>query len=237
MRIFGCCAAPPIVGYQTIDAPAAGQSTTLSVQFVPVDGAETVKIVDLLTVATPKASPAFGDNGDQLWKYDPTVGWIKYWWRTASKNWVLKGQTAATTDTVSPGDTVLFRRGGGGTATTITLSGAVKPFTGSTQYTGIVAGTSRFIGYPWPVDFDAKTLPTYQTVGPKGSPAFGDNGDQIWTYDSKNGWVKYWYRTASKTYRMKGAATDAESIMIPAGQGFIFRRGGGAQAETITFTY
>ena len=29
----------------------------------------------------------------------------------------------------------------------------------------------------------------------------------------------------------------ANEIEIPAGQGFMFRRGGGAQAETITFTY
>lgn len=204
---------------------------------MPVDGNETVNIVDLLTVATPKASPAFGDNGDQIWKYDPVAGWVKYWWRTASKNWVKKGETSATLDTVKSGDTVLFRRGGGGAATTITLSGAVRPFVATPSYSGISAGTSRFIAYPWPVSFDAKTLPSYQSVGPKASPAFGDNGDQIWLYDSTTGWVKYWYRTASKAYCLKGTTTAAEAISIPAGEGFFFRRGGGGAAETITFTY
>ena len=209
----------------------------LTVQFTPVDGSDTIKIVDMLTVATPKASPAFGNNGDQIWKYDPTLGWIKYWWRTASKNWVKQGDTSVTEDTVTSGDTVLFRRGGGAAATTITLSGAVRPFAATPTYSSIAASTSRFIGYPWPVEFDAITLPLYQTVGPKGSPAFGNNGDQIWTYDSVTGWKKYWYRTAGKTYRLQGDTVDATTIPIKAGEGFFFRRGGGAAAETITFTY
>ena len=226
-----------IVGYQTVNAPAAGKSMALSVQFTPVDGSETVKIVDLLTVASPKASPAFGVNGDQIWKYDPTDGWIKYWWRTASKNWVKNGDTTVTDDTVKSGDTILFRRGNSSPATTITLSGAVRPFEAQPVYDNITAGTSRFIGYPWPVAFDAKTLPLYQKIGPKASPAFGVNGDQIWTYDADLGWQKYWYRTASKTYRLNGASVDAESIMIPAGEGFFFRRGNSSTAETITFTY
>ena len=130
----------------------------------------------------------------------------------------------------------MFRRGGGSQVTTITLSGAVKPFAGETLYENIAAGSSRFIGYPWPVEFNAATLPLYQTVGPKASPAFGALGDQIWQYDVTAGWVKYWYRTASKAYCKQGTTT-ATDIIIPAGQGFMFRRGGGAAAETITFTY
>ena len=206
-------------------------------QFEAVNGKTEIPLIDVLTVATPKASPAFGGSGDQIWKYDPTDGWIKYWWRTASKNWVKNGQTTVTEDTVRSGDTVLFRRGNSSPATTITLSGAVRPFEAQPVYDNITAGTSRFIGYPWPVAFDAKTLPLYQKVGPKASPAFGVNGDQIWTYDADFGWQKYWYRTASKTYRLNGAAADAESIMIPAGEGFFFRRGNSSTAETITFTY
>ena len=226
-----------IVGSQTIDAPAAGQSVALAIQFSPVDGASTVSITNLLTVATPKASPTFGVTGDQLWKYDPSTGWVKYWWRTASKNWVKNGTTAITEDTVAPGDTVLFRRGNGASATTISLSGAIRPFEATPVYSDITAGTSRFIGYPWPVAFDAITLPLYQTVGPKGSPTFGVTGDQIWTYDSVTGWKKYWYRTASKTYRLNGSSSDATSIPIAVGEGFFFRRGNGGAAETITFTY
>ena len=147
------------------------------------------------------------------------------------------GSTTVTEDTVRPGDTILFRRGNGGAATTITLSGAVRPFEAQPVYDNIKAGVSYFIAFPWPVAFDAKTLPLYQTVGPKASPAFGALGDQIWTYDPDLGWQKYWYRTASKTYRLNGASVDAESIMIPAGEGFFFRRGNGGATETITFTY
>lgn len=209
----------------------------LSVQFTPVDGSATIKLVDLLTIGTPKASPTFAATGDQIWKYDPTEGWIKYWWRTASKNWVKNGSTTITEDTVSSGDTLLFRRGNGATATTLTLSGAIRPFEAKPLYDNITAGTSRFIAYPWPVAFDAKTIPLYQSVGPKASPTFAATGDQIWTYDADRGWQKYWYRTASKAYRLNGATTDAPSIMIPAGEGFMFRRGNGGATETITFTY
>ena len=127
----------------------------LSVQFTPVDGSATIKLVDLLTIGTPKASPTFAATGDQIWKYDPTEGWIKYWWRTASKNWVKNGSTTITEDTVSSGDTLLFRRGNGATATTLTLSGAIRPFEAKPLYDNITAGTSRFIAYPWPVAFDA----------------------------------------------------------------------------------
>lgn len=209
----------------------------LSIQFTAVDGVETIALTNLLKVATPKASPTFGDAGDQIWKYDPAKGWIKYWWRTANKNWVKKDTTTTTEDTVKSGDTIFFRRGNNAAATTITLSGAVRPFEGQAVYENIAAGTSRFIGYPWPVAFDAITLPLYQSIGPKASPSFGDAGDQIWTYDADLGWVKYWYRTASRTYRKKDTTVDATAISIPAGQGFFFRRGNNSTAETITFTY
>ena len=208
----------------------------LSVQFEPVDGKEQIPLIDLFTVATPKASPAFGAAGDQIWKYDATEGWVKYWWRTASKNWVKQGETSVTADTVKTGDTLMFRRGNGAQVTTITLSGAVKPFNGQALYENIAANSSRFIGYPWPVEFNAATLPLYQTVGPKASPAFGPAGDQIWQYDSTEGWIKFWYRTASKAYCQQGT-TIATDIIIPAGQGFMFRRGNGGATETITFTY
>ena len=233
------CYDPSIVGYQTVTTPGAGGSMALSVQFETVDGKDEINIVDLFTVASHKGTPVFGANADQIWKYDPVSGWIKYWWcSTATKlGWVKQTDTSKVTeDTVKTGDTLIFRRGGGSTATTITLSGAVKLFAGETIYTGIKAGSSRFIGYPWPVEFDASTLPKYQTAGAKGTPVFGAHADQIWTYDSAKGWIKYFYRSASSGYCENGK-TAAVSIPVPAGQGFIFRRGGGGAEETITFTY
>ena len=208
----------------------------LSVQFEPVDGKEEIKLTDLLTVAVHKGTPVFGTAADQLWKYDATSGWVKYWWKSTSSNWVKQGETAVTTDTVKSGDTLMFRRGGGSTVTTITLSGAVKPFEGQSAYANIAANSSRFIGYPWPVEFDASTLPLYQTAGAKGTPVFGTAADQIWIYDPTDGWIKYWYRSNISAYAKQGTTTAAK-IPVPAGQGFMFRRGGGAAAETITFTY
>ena len=95
-------------------------------QFEPVDGKTEIPLVDVLTVATPKAAPAFGAAGDQIWKYDAVTGWVKYWWRTANKNWVKQGETVVTADTVKTGDTLMFRRGAGAQAETITFTYPAK---------------------------------------------------------------------------------------------------------------
>ena len=127
-------------------------------------------------------------------------------------------------------------RGGGGAATTLTLAGAVKPFEVSQVYSGITAGTYRFIAYPWPMPFTLAKLKDCQSA-PKGAPAFASGADQVWTYDmTANTWVKYFYRSVNKGYCRQGTTTVTDAV-IPAGDGFFFYRGGGGAAETITFTY
>ena len=197
-----------------------------------------IPVTNLFKVASPKGAPAFAAGADQIWTYDITGGWNKYYYRTASKNWCKQGQTTVTTDVLNKntGSTVFFMRGGGGTATTLTMSGAVKPFEASQVYAGITAGTFRFIAYPWPMPFTLADLKTCQTA-PKGAPAFAAGADQVWTYDmAENVWVKYFYRTASQGYCKRGTTTVTDAV-VPAGEGFFFCRGGGGSAETITFTY
>ena len=197
-----------------------------------------IPVTNLVKVATPKGAPVFGVAADQIWTYDITGGWNKYFYRTSNKNWCKQGQTTTTTDVLdrSTGTTIFFRRGGGGAATTLTLSGAVKPFEASQVYAGITAGTFRFIAYPWPVPFTLDNLKNCQTA-PKAAPVFGVASDQVWTYDMEaNTWVKYFYRTASKGYCQQGTTTVTDAV-VPAGEGFFFRRGGGGSTETITFTY
>ena len=236
--VFADVTSSTIVGYNTVAAPEAGKYKALSLQFDDVGGLTSIPVTNLVHVATPKGAPAFSPAADQIWTYDITGGWNKYYYRTASKNWCKQGQSAPTSDTLdrTSGSVVFFRRGGGGAATTLTLSGAVKPFTASQVYSGITAGTFRFIAYPWPVDFTLANLKNCQTA-PKAGPAFSPAADQVWTYDMvANTWVKYFYRTANKGYCLQGTTTVTDAV-VPAGEGFFFRRGGGGAAETITFTY
>ena len=67
--------------------------------------------------------------------------------------------------------------------------------------------------------------------------------DQIWRYDSNaNEWVKYGFYKTSRTatpawkrYSNQTFVDLGDSDVVPAGQGFLFYRGG-AQT-TLTFTY
>ena len=197
-----------------------------------------IPVTNLFKVASPKGAPIFSAAADQLWTYDITGGWNKYFYRTANKNWCKQGQTVATTDMLdkTSGSTIFFMRGGGGAATTLTLSGAVKPFEASQVYSGITAGTFRFIAYPWPVAFELNNLKNCQSA-PKGAPIFSAAADQVWTYDMVNNtWVKYFYRSTSKGYCKQGTTTITTDV-VPAGEGFFFCRGGGGATETITFSY
>ena len=210
----------------------------LSIQFDDITGETSIPVTNLFKVAAPKGAPIFAAAADQLWTYDITGGWNKYFYRAANKDWCKQGQTTTTTDVLdkTTGTTIFYRRATGSAATTLTLSGAVKPFSGSTAYTGITAGTFRFVCYPWPVSFELDSLKNCQAA-PKGAPIFSAAADQVWTYDKvANTWVKYFYRSVNKGYCLQGTTTTVD-VSVPAGEGFFFRRATGAAAETITFTF
>ena len=232
-----------VVGYNTVEAPAAGSYKALSVAFDNVGENVTFPIAELLTVANPKGGAAFGVAADQIWLWDTLANdWVKYYYRafgTTVTGWCKAGTTVATTDTIGIGETFFFRRGGGGAATTITLSGQVKEFTASAQYAAPAAGSYKFIGYPWPTELPIAGFEKFQGA-PKGGAAFGVAADQIWLWDTlANDWVKYYYRAFGTTVTgwCKAGTTVVTTDTIPAGQGFFFRRAGGGSADTITFTY
>ena len=203
-----------------------------------MQGVTSIPVTELFTVASPKGGLSFANAADQIWVYDIAGGWNKYYYRTANKNWCKQGTSTTTTDTLdrNSGATVFFRRATGSAATTLTLSGAVKEFSAQTVYSGIAAGTFRFIAYPWPVAFPLNNLKNCQT-SVKGGLSFANAADQVWTYDmSNNNWVKYFYSSAKKGYVLKGGSTVTDAV-VPAGEGFFFRRATGAATETITFTY
>ena len=234
-----------IVGYQTVDAPAAGNYKALSVAFDNIGESAEFPIAELITCASPKGGAAAITTADQIWLWDTDANdWVKYYYRKvgtqAAVGWCKAGETTVTTDTIGAGETFFFRRGGGGAATTLMLSGAVKEFTAQAVYDAPSAGNYKFIGYPWPVALPIAGFEKFQGA-PKGGAAAITTADQIWLWDTEaNDWVKYYYRkvgTQTAVGWCKAGETTVTTDSIPAGVGFFFRRGGGGSADTITFTY
>ena len=237
-----------IVGYQTITAPAAGNYVSLSVQFDPVDGVQkTVNTLFTYSSGSPKGTPGFGSAADNLWLWDESMndgigGWAKYWYKsTGTKGFYKQGVTTAlATDVVPVGSTILFFRGTGAAAATLTLSGGVVPLKSAVQQTGLAAGKYRFMCYPWPIAFNINKLAACQK-SPKGTPGFGSAADNVWIWDKAmnegiGGWAKFWYKsTGTKGYYKQGVTTALADVEIPAGEGFLFFRGTGGADETITF--
>ena len=80
---------------------------------------------------------------------------------------------------------------------------------------------------------------------PASGASWGDGMDQIWRWDvARNTWQRYGYQkprggvASWKAYDNSAKTFSAltENDVVPAGQGFLFFRGGSA-AATITFTY
>ena len=199
--------------------------------------ADNVKVADMITVATPKGMPGLTPAADQIWLWDTDGNdWVKYFYRSTNSAWCKQGETTETTDTIKPGETAFFRRGGGGVATTLTLAGGVKPFTAQPTYSNLVAGRYAFMAYPWPVGMKISDFKNYQGA-PKGMPGLTPAADQIWLWDTAgNDWVKYFYRSTNSAWCKQGETTETTDV-IPAGEGFFFRRGGGGSTDTVTFTY
>ena len=188
-------------------------------------------------------------------------GWAKYFYEKSGrgssatyawKKWNYaesKVEALTNVDVVNPGETFLFRRTGGAGVITLTLSGQVTEFTATKSYP-IPDGGNIFMAYSWPVEIKIANLNAL--VNDDTAAAFFgggnfDGADQIWCWDTTvNGWAKYFYeksgRGSSATYAWKKwnyaeskveALTDADKL-VP-GEGFLFRRTGGAGALTFTW--
>lgn len=235
-----------IVGYETVDAPAAGKYIALTVSFENIGEEAAVPVASLVSVAAPAGGASANVPGnDQIWRWDSANSeWVKYYYRKvgaqAAVGWCAAGATTVTTDTIPCGETFFFRRGTAGAATTLTLSGQVKPFAATTSYS-VQPGKYCFMGYPWPVPMPIADFSKYQGAPAGGASAVVPGNDQIWLWDTATSdWVKYYYRKVGAQAAVgwcKAGATTVTSDTIPAGEGFFFRRGTAGAADTITFTY
>ena len=232
-----------IVGYNTVTSPAAGKYIALAIQFENVGESARLPISSVISVADPKGSNALAGTADQIWLWDTANGgWNKYFYRVNRGTvigWCKSGTTAVTTDTVGSGETFFFYRSSAGAATSLTISGAVKPFTAEPTYS-VTPGKYTFMAYPWPVALPIADVASYCS-NPKGSNAIAGTADQIWLWNSTKGdWDKYFYRVNRSTVIgwCKSGETVATSASIPAGEGFFFyHSSAGANGDTVTFTY
>ena len=243
------------VGYNTVTVPAGG-NVALGLQFedVTLGSSIRISISNLVTVATPASNASWGNSMDQIWRWDTTRNnWQRYGFqkpRGGVASWKAYDNSAKTfsalteDDSLTVGDTFLFFRGGSA-STTITLSGGVKQFSAQKGYV-VPAGGNVFMAYPWPVPFAISDITQYyDNCTPASNASWGNSMDQIWRWDTtRNNWQRYGYQkprggTATwKAYDNSAKTFSAltENDVVPAGQGFLFFRGGSA-AATITFTY
>ena len=236
-----------IVGYQTVDAPAATRYKALTVSFESVGEVKAVPVKDLIKVANPKGGASANvAASDQIWRWNSESNdWTKYYYRQLGTQpavgWCLNGQTKVTEETIPNGETFFFYRGQSGVATTLTLAGEVKEFSAETEIKDLVATRYRFIGYPWPVEMPIAGFEKWQGTPKGGASANVAASDQIWRWNtSDNTWTKYYYRQLG-TQPAVGWCLNGQSKVttdvIPAGEGFFFYRGQGGVTDTITFSY
>ena len=117
-----------IVGYQTIDAPSAGNFKAFAVQFENIGNTTDIKIPDLIQNANPKGA-ANGNltTPDKIWLWDSAAGdWVKYYYRKVGTSeavgWCKLGETTVTGDTIPAGEGFFFYRGSGAVADVITFT-------------------------------------------------------------------------------------------------------------------
>lgn len=121
-------ASPNPVGYQTVDAPAAGKFKAFSVQFENIGENASIAIPDLFSYDSPKGAASGGlTTPDKIWLWDTeSSDWVKYYYRKvgvqAAVGWCKNGETTVTTDSVPAGEGFFFYRGSGASADTITFT-------------------------------------------------------------------------------------------------------------------
>ena len=234
------------MGYQTVDSPEPGDFKAFAIQFEGVDESAEIAIPDIFTYDSPKGGASSGVvSADKIWLWNSEAGdWVKYYYRKvgpqAAVGWCKSDETTVTTNTVKNGDTVFFYRGSGAAKTSLTISGGVRVLTTSATYTTPAPGNFAAMAYPWPVAMPIGTFDAYQG-SPKGGASSGVvSADKIWLWNSEAGdWVKYYYRKVGPQAAVGWCKSDETTVTtntVPAGEGFFFYRGSGAEVDTITFT-
>ena len=223
------------VGYDTATAPK-NSFIAVGVQFVDplTDAVRTVAISNLVETTNPRTGNAMNNNVDQIHVWTGNA-WRKYYNKTGV-GYVLNGAadtSKATSDTVSVGDCVFFRKGNHKDGGEAKICGAI--YSGDTVEYSLPKNAFTFVAYPWPVDFSIAKFAEIIS-NPRAGAAMNNNVDQIHVWTG-NAWRKY-YNKNGVGYVENGAADTSKATedSIEPGVGVFIRKGNHKDGGTVTFT-
>ena len=260
-----------IVGYTSVTVKP-NKYVALGLQFEKIEGNQAISVSNLVSRTGLTADMGWGSGMDQIWVMDTKKNeWAFYGYKLElpwdpESTWQWKKCTDRSgdggmgtftdltdEDVLVPGDTFLFLHADNGADISLSLSGAVKPFTASASYT-IAPNKYQFVAYPWPVELNIADLPNYMTNA-SADMSWGSNMEQIWVMNpdpNANEWnfYGYWkeFPWAEESKMMKCTDRSGDGGMgtfvdltaadkIPAGQGFLILHSDNGENLGINFTY
>ena len=208
--------------------------TVVPVQFKTVGGTtDTVYVKDLISESNAAAGGSYtASAADKILKWDPASGYTTYFrYNGVTPNiWCKQGETTETTDTVSVGESVFYKKGTLKNGS-FTQAGAV--FTGDSATFSLPKNKYSLIAYPWPVAIAVKDVGALITNAGVGGSATASGADKIMLWDETTGYVTY-FRKTGDVWCKEGETTETTDT-IPAGAGFFIKKGT-LKDGTITFT-
>jgi hypothetical protein len=211
-----------VVGYQTSNL-ASNQYTALGWQFSLVGGATEIPIASITNYPNPTTGLSLsGADGIRVF-YGANSTYTNYYRRTLT-SWRKEGGAATTTDTIKPGQMVMFYKRT--TNSTLTQSGEVI-----NQDVNIAVGSNQYsaICNPFPMDIPIASITNYPNPT-TGLSLSGADGIRVF-YGANSTYTNYYRRTLTSWRKEGGAATTTDNI--PAGAGFMFYKR--TTGSTITF--
>lgn len=222
-----------IVGYVT-GTVTKNKYTVIPVQFNTVGGtASTVYIKDLVSESNAAGGGSYtAGTADKILKWDPSSGYTTYFrYNGVTPNiWCKQGETTETTDTVSVGESVFYKKG---TLKNGSYTQAGEIFNGESAVFTLPKNKYALIAYPWPVDIAVKDVGALITNPGAGGSATAGLADKIMLWNETTGYVTYFRKTGDVW--CKEGETEETTDVIPAGAGFFVKKGT-LKDGTITFT-
>jgi hypothetical protein len=211
-----------VVGYQTSNL-ASNEYTALGWQFSLVGGVTEIPIASITNYPNPTVGTSFtGADGIRVF-YGANSTFTNYFRRNLT-SWRKSGETVTTTDTIMPGQMVMFYKRT--TGSTLTQAGEVI-----NQDVNVVVASNQYsaICNPFPMDIPIASITNYPnpTVG---TSFTGADGIRVF-YGSNSTFTNY-FRRNSTSWRKSGE-TVTTTDTIPAGAGFMFYKR--TTGSTITF--
>jgi hypothetical protein len=211
-----------VVGYQTSNL-ASNQYTALGWQFSLVGGATEIPIASITNYPNVDTGGNFNSADGIRVFYGQNSTYTNYYRRSLT-SWCKGAETVTTTDTIKPGQMVMFLKRT--TGSTLTQAGEVI-----NQDVNIVVASNQYTAVcnPFPMAIQIASITNYPNVDTGGN---FNSADGIRVFYGQNSTYTNYYRR-SLTSWCKGAETVTTTDTIPAGAGFMFLKR--TAASTITF--